>query len=161
MIGSNIHKAPSFLLDKMNNLCSLLIQEKKEFEQVATTLTNKNFRYTILALAQESNQYAHELSSQISTLGGIPEIEKNKDAESPDEIRDLNDENEILALCNKNEKKLIEAYRQILNESFLYEDLRKMIRYQLNEMLCAFMQVKQVCFLKFPKYGTKLKFEED
>ena len=161
MIGYNIHKAPPYLLDKINNLFSLLMQKKKECEQVATTLTNKNLRYTILTLAQESNQYAHELSSQISTLGGIPEMEKNREPEWPDEIKNLNDENKILTWCNKNEKKLIGAYREILNESFLYEELRKMIRYQLNEMLCAFMQVKQLCFFKFPKYAPKLKFEEN
>ena len=154
MIGTNIHKAPPILLDKMNNLCSLLMQEKKEFEQVATTLTNKNLRYTMLLLAQESNQYAHELSSQISTLGGVPEIEKNKEPGLKDEITILNDENEILSFCKMNEKKMISAYREILNESFLYEDLRKMIRYQLNEMLCAFMQVKQLYFLKFHKYQS-------
>ena len=161
MSASYLYKAPPFLLEKMNNLCSVLRQGKKEFEQVATTLTNKNLRYTMLTLAQESNQYAHELSSQISTLGGIPEIEKNKELELLDEIRNLHDENEILTLCNKNEKKLIGAYRDILNESFIFEELRKMIRYQLNEMLCAFMQVKQLFFHKFPKYGPQLKFEEN
>ena len=149
MLGYNIHKAPPFLLEKMNNLCSLLLQEKKEFEQVATTLTNKNLRYTMLLLAQESNQYAHELSSQIHSLGGVSEIEKIKEPELKDEIKNLNDENQILTFCKMNEKKLIGAYREILNESFLYEGLRKMIRYQLNEMLCAFMQVKQLYFLKF------------
>ena len=60
----------------MNNLCRVLRQEKKEFEQVATTLENKDLRSTILTLAQESNQYACELSSQIHTMGGTPEIEK-------------------------------------------------------------------------------------
>ncbi len=42
MIGINLYQAPPFLLEKMNKLCSLLWQEKKEFEQVATTLTNKD-----------------------------------------------------------------------------------------------------------------------
>ena len=149
MIGAEIHKAPPFLLEKMNNLRRLLLQEKKEFEQVATTVANKDLRNTMLTLAQESNQYACELSSQIQTLGGAAEIEKIKESELKDEIKNLNDVNEILTLCKINEKKMIGAYREILNESFLYEGLRKMIRYQLNEMLCAFMQVKQLYFLKF------------
>ena len=149
MIGSDIHKAPPFLLEKMNNLCCLLLQEKKEFEQVATTVANKDLRNTMLTLAQESNQYACELSSQIQTVGGVAEIEKIKEPELKDEIKNLNDVNEILTFCKMNEKKMIRAYREILNESFLYEGLRKMIRYQLNEMMCAFMQVKQLYFLKF------------
>ncbi len=149
MLGYNIHKAPPFLLEKMNNLCSLLLQEKKEFEQVATTVANKDLRNTMLTLAQESNQYACELSSQIQTLGGVWEIEKIKEPELKDEIRNFKDEKEILSFCRMNERKMVGAYQEILNESFLYEGLRKMIRYQLNEMLCAFMQVKQLNSLKF------------
>ena len=136
MIGFNLYKAPPYLLEKMNNLCSLLLQEKKEFEQVAATITNKDLRITMLTLAQESNQYACELSSQIHSLGGVPEIEKNNEPEQKDKIRNLNDENEILTFCKMNEKRIIGAYQEILNEAFLYDGLRKMIRYQFNEMLC-------------------------
>ncbi len=103
----------------------------------------------MLTLAQESRQYACELSSQIHTLGGVPEIETNNEPELRAEVKNLNDENEILTFCKVNEKKMIGAYQEILNESFLYDGLRKMIRYQLNEMLCAFMQVKQLNSLKF------------
>ncbi len=149
MIGFNLYKAPPYLLEKINTICSLLRQGKKEYEQVATTVTDKDLRRTMLSLAQESNQYACELSSQIHTLGGTPEIEKINEAELKDEIKNLNDEEAIMSFCQKNEKKMISAYREILNESFLYEGLRKMIRYQLNEMLCAFMQVKQIGSLKF------------
>ena len=149
MIGFNLFKAPPFLLDKMNHVCKLLWQGKKEYEQVASTIDNKDLRSTMLTLALESNQYACELSSQITTLGGVAEKEKNNEPELGDEIRNLNDENEILTFCTMNEKKMIGAYQEILNESFLYEGLREMIRYQLNEMLCAFMQVKQLNSLKF------------
>ena len=149
MIGINLYEAPPFLLEKMNTLCSLLRQEKKEFERVATTTTNKDLRITMLTLAQESNQYACELSSQIHTLGGTPDREKNNEPEPRDENRSLNDENEIQIFCKMNEKKMIGAYQEILNESFLYEGLRKMIQYQLNEMLCSFMHVKELNALKF------------
>jgi len=149
MIGFNSPTAPSFLLEKMNNLCSLLRQEKNEFEQAATTITNKDLRITMLTLAQESNQYACELYSQIHTLGGMPDAEKNNEFEILHEHINLNDEDEIMSFCKKNEKKMIGAYQEILNESTLYEGLRKMIRYQLNEMLCAFMHVKQLNALKF------------
>ncbi len=155
MIGFNIYKAPPFLLEKMNNLCSLLWQGKKEYEQVAITMANKDLRITMLTLAQESNQYACELSSQIHTLGGIPEIEKIKEPELKDEIRNFKDEKEILSFCRMNERKMVGAYQEILNESFLYEGLRKMIRYQLNEMLCAFMQVKQLNSLKYHTTTTE------
>lgn len=149
MIGFNSPTAPPFLLEKMNNLCSLLRQEKNQFEQAATTITNRDLRSTMLTLAQESNQYACELSSQIHTLGGMPDVEINNEFETQHEHVNLNDENEIMTFCKMNEKKMIGAYQEILNESSLYEGLRKMIRYQLNEMLCAFMHVKQLNALKF------------
>ena len=95
MIGFNLFKAPPFLLDKMNHVCRLLWEGKKEYEQVATTMTNKDLRITMLTLAQESNQYACELSSQVHSLGGVPEIEKINEPELKDDIRNLN-ENEIL-----------------------------------------------------------------
>lgn len=149
MIGINLYKAPPYLLEKINTICSLLWQGKKEYECVATHVTDKDLRRTMLSLAQESNQYACELSSQIHTLGGTPEIEKINEAVMEEELKNVNGETEIMTLCEKNEKKMMSAYREILNESFLYEGLRKMIRYQLNEMLCAFMQVKQSRYLKF------------
>jgi len=48
-----------------------------------------------------------------------------------------------------NEKKMVFAYRDILNESLLYEGLRKMIRYQLNGVLVTFMQLRLLNSLKF------------
>ena len=153
MIGINLYKAPPYLLEKINAICSLLRKGKKEYELAATTITDKDMCRSMLSLAQESNQYACELSSQIHALGGTPEIEKIDDTVIADEIKNLNGEQEIITLCEKNEKKMISAYREILNESFLYEGLRKIIRYQLNEMLCAYMQVKQIRYLKFHYKG--------
>ncbi len=148
MIGTNFYKAPPFLLDKMNTIYSLLWQGKTQYEEVATAISDKDLRSTMLTLAQESNQYASELYSQINTLGGAAKMEKVK-PELREEMKELNNENEIVALCKINEKNMIVAYQEILNEPFLFEGLRKMIRYQMNEMLCTFMQVKQLGSLKF------------
>lgn len=149
MIGLNLYKAPPFLLEKMNNICKLLWQGKKEYEQVAASIEDKDLRCTMLTLALESNQYAHELSSQIQTLGGISEIEYFEKSTLSEGITNMHNEDEIVSFCKTNEKNMVGAYQEILNDSFLYEGLRKMIRYQLNEMLCAFMQVKQLSALKF------------
>jgi uncharacterized protein (TIGR02284 family) len=151
MIGFNVYKAPAFLLEKMNNILSLLRRGKRQYEQVAITAADKDLRCTMLSLAQETNQYACELSSQIHTLGGAPEVEKIDDDRFVEEIKKLNSDNEKITFCQKNERKMIGAYQEILKGSLLYEGLRKMIRYQLNEMLCAFMRVKQLRYLKFHK----------
>jgi hypothetical protein len=48
-----------------------------------------------------------------------------------------------------NERKMVSAYRDILNESFLYDGLRKLIRYQLNGILCSFTQLRLLYSVKF------------
>lgn len=149
MIGFDLPKAPPFLLEKMNNLCNVLRQEKKDFEQVASIITNKDLRSIILTLALESNQYACELSSQIHTLGGLPALEEYTEPGSVNENKNLSDEEEVLTFCKMNESKMISAYEEILNEPSLYEGLTKMMRYQMNEMVCAFTHVKQLNALKF------------
>ncbi len=136
----NLFEASPLILEKIKSLCGLLWQGKKEYEQVAANIHDKELRHAILMLAQENNQYARELSSQIETLGGVPPKENIYEASA--EAKIFHDENEILAFCKLNETKMLEVYRDILNESFLYEGLRKMIRYQLNGILCAFTQLK-------------------
>ena len=154
MQASTFFKATPFITEKINKLCRLLMQEKEEFEAVATTIKDRDLRCTVLTLAQNNNQYATELSSQMQSMcgeeneGGIPIHAFYYD--HPDEtlLKKFSDENEIMAFCNLNEKKMISAYRDILNESVLYEDLRKMIRYQLNGILYAFMQLRLLSSLK-------------
>lgn len=104
MIGINLYKAPPYLLEKINIICTLLKQGKKEYEQVADNITNKDMRRTMLSLAQESNQYACELSSQIQTLGGMPSVENNE-VGTIEGIKNVNEEAAIISLCEKNEKK--------------------------------------------------------
>jgi len=156
MMGLDRYKASPFLLKKIMNLCRLLWKEKRKYEYVASTIPDKELRRTVLSLAQESNQYASELSSQIETLGGIPQTEIFE-PEMEVEIENIHDENDVLAFCKKNEKKMVKAYTKILNESYLnesylYDGLEKMMRYQLNGILCAFMQLKLLNSLKFHKF---------
>lgn len=147
-MGLNISKAPPFILEKINDLCRLLWKEKKVYEKVAATIPDKELCRTILTLAQESNQYACELSSQIQTLGGAAQQDEIWEPEMEIETQIFHDETEMLTFCKENEQRMVSAYREILNEPYLYEGLRKMIRYQLNGILCAFMQIKLLDSLK-------------
>lgn len=141
-MGFKIFKAPPFLLEKINELCDLLWQGKREYEQVSAIIPDKELRRTILTLAQESNQYACELSSQIQILGGALQKQKIYLSEPKLNINVFHDENDILSFCKMIEKKMVKAYHEILNESHLYEGLRSLIHYQLNGILYAFMQLK-------------------
>ena len=140
----NLYKASPSLLKKINTLYGLLLQGKRKYEQIATINSDRDLRRTIISLALESNQYACELSSQIQTLGGISLDEKTDDPELRVETNAFEDENGILNFCMANEMRMVKAYHEILNDSCLYEGLRSMFHYQLNGLLCTFVQVKQL-----------------
>ena len=151
----SLHQASPLLLKKLNNLYSLLLQGKTKYEQISTVISDRDLRRTILSLAQKSNQYARELSSQIQTLGGSSPDEKTDNPELSRETKSFIDENEILNFCMRNEERMVKGYHEILNDSHIYEGLRSMIHYQLNGILCAFVQVKQLNSLKL-YYNTVL-----
>jgi uncharacterized protein (TIGR02284 family) len=122
-----------------------LRERKIEYEAFARRINNKELKRTVLTLAQETNQYANELSSQIEIMGGNisddPEIANMQDNTNTLMIT-ITDEDAILKSCEVSEKKLMMAYRTILNEPFLHDNLRKLIRCQLNGITYAFMQLK-------------------
>ena len=144
MMKSSIYKAPPSILEKLTGLFNLLRQEKRKYEQIAENISDKEFRATVIGLAQESNQYACELSSQIHCLNGDMPVDKypGELGEQALENRSGCSENELLCYCKDSEKHMISAYREILNEPFLLEGVRKVIRYQLNGILYAFLQLK-------------------
>ena len=150
MIGFNIYKAPPLVLEKINGLCDLLWQGKRKYEEISASIPNKELSRTILTLAQETNQYACELWSQILTLGGSSQNQKMDATDTGIVLFD--NEYEMMSFCELNEKEILGAYRDILNESFMNEGLRKMIRYQLNGILCSFSQLKLLNSLKFDNF---------
>ena len=144
MTKSSIYKPPPFIVEKLTRLLTLLKQEKRKYEQIAEGISDKEFRRTVICLAQESNQYACELSSQIHTLNGQMPIDKFPEEEDVlvMEAEPPGNEKEALFFCRESEKNMITAYREILNEPFLMEGVRKVIRYQLNGIMYAFLQLK-------------------
>jgi len=155
MTESILFKTPPAIVEKINRLCRLLFQEQSAFEQAAAHITDSALRCTVLTLAQNTHQYACELSSQVQTMrgieapGGIPISPYAAQQNTLVDDTSFSNENEVLAFCKMNEKKMVFAYRDILNESLLYEGLRKMIRYQLNGVLVTFMQLRLLNSLKF------------
>jgi len=150
MNDSILFKAPSAVSKKMNRLYQLLIHEKSLFEQVAGHVTDNSLRCTILSLAQQSNQYAAELSCCMQSTGEAGKlIEKSYPG-----THKFPDENKVLAWCSSNERKIVIAYRKILEDSALYEGIKKMMRYQLNGILSASVQLKLLSSLKKRHHST-------
>lgn len=150
MIFSTVNKIPVFVLEKLDVLFLLLKERKKEYEIFAGKVSDKQLKRTVLSLAQETNQYAVELWSQMETMGG--KIRQSWQEMSSEQSTGLMpiiesgatpaDEDDILKSCELSENKMIVAYRTVLNEPFLHENLRKLIRYQLNGLMYALMQLR-------------------
>jgi hypothetical protein len=140
MIFATPNNIPAYMLDKLSLLLELLKERKQEFESFAGKIKNKSLRRTVLSLAQECNQYAHELLGQLETMTG--KVEAYEETKSFQDNVLLSKEGDILHYCQINEKKMIVAYRIILNEPVLNQNLRNLLRNQLNGLTCAFTQIK-------------------
>jgi hypothetical protein len=147
MTAFNLFTASPLVTDKLNNLYNLLKSKKNEYEQLAASISGKQLKRTVLALAQEHNQYSNELAAQIQSLGGMVHDNYNDEVTNAPEI--FSDDFGVISFCKINEQKLVSAYREILNEVFLYEGLGKILRYQLNGILSSFTQLKLLHSLKY------------
>ena len=140
MIFAKPNQVPAFVLERLQLLLALLTERKREFELFARQLKSRSLRRTVLELAQECNQYAHELLGQLETITG--QVDCLDETEHVEDHTLLSAEDDILHSCQLSEKKIIVAYRCLLNESILDENLRNLLRNQFQGFTCAFMQIK-------------------
>ncbi|HLK28734.1 MAG TPA: DUF2383 domain-containing protein [Puia sp.] len=126
-------------VNKLNQLLHAVQEAKKKFETFASGIKNTQLHQAIISLAVENNQYATELSSLIRSLGGETE---SKEPGTPKKSRIKIMEENVLDACEKSEKLLVKMYKEVLDESYIYDSLKKMIGYQLNGVTCAFQKLK-------------------
>src|SRR5947207_5325271 len=94
-------KPPPAIVEKISRLCRLLFQEQSAFEQAATHITDSALRCTVLTLAQNTHQYACELSSQVQIMrgveapGGIPISQRVAQQTSLIDYTSFDNENEV------------------------------------------------------------------
>jgi hypothetical protein len=133
----------------ITNLCELynaLLDGKRKCEEVAFRITNEQLKKTIINLEQLNVQYAHELNSQIQSLGG--EVEKtnpmhNNQADNAESKgMKINVGKETMNICSKVEYPIIKLYRKILQQPLLNASLKKIIQYQMNGIMCNTLQLK-------------------
>jgi hypothetical protein len=157
MIASLVHKTPAVILDKLTRLLNALQTVKENYEQTALRIRNKQLRLSLLALAQESKQYANELMAHIETLGGKLgeqlKDEFNRMGSGDGSLVSIDGKMDLREM-NLGEQLLMKTYREILNEPFLYDNLRRIIRYQQNGLMHCFSQLKML-------YATLIKTRVD
>jgi len=153
MIASVAHKTPGVILEKLTRLLTALQEVKNHYEQVAQRIQNHQLRLSILGLAQESKQYANELIAHIETLGGVMQEKIKEDFNKvvkPEPAEELPGYAEYMVGLKLGEQQVMKTYREVLNEPYLYDTIRQMIRYQQNGLLHCFSQVRML-------YATMLK----
>jgi hypothetical protein len=153
MIASVAHKTPGIILEKLTRLLGALQEVKNHYEQVAKRIQNKQLKLSILGLAQESKQYANELIAHIETLGGGMQDRMKSDfnkMEDSDTTLEIPGNTEDLIGLKLEEQQVMKTYREVLNEPFLYDTIRQMVRYQQNGLLHCFSQIRML-------YATLLK----
>ena len=153
MIASVAHKTPGIILEKLTRLLGALQEVKNHYEQVAKRIQNKQLKLSILGLAQESKQYANELIAHIETLGGVMHDRMKSDfnkMDDPGASLEIPGSTEDLVGLKLEEQQVMKTYREVLNEPFLYDTVRQMVRYQQNGLLHCFSQIRML-------YATLLK----
>lgn len=146
MIKPTSFRLPEYLIGRISQLMHTLKVEKQKYEIASITIEDKQLRESISWLAQESNQYICELSSQLKSVGAVPAIDADEDAGTESyslvTFSGAPIPENVIQRCKESEKMMISAYRSVLNEPYLLEGFRTLIRKQLNGIMYAFLQLK-------------------
>lgn len=145
-----VYKAPAAVLVSLKKLFLVLQAEKSNFEHAALIADNRQLKETLIQFLQESNQYVNELKCQIESLGGDVQI-INEETFNKEETLGIKNAKDIYEYCGKCENRILIAYREILNQAVIVKELRGMVRYQLNGLLCAFLQFRLLRDYSFRK----------
>lgn len=160
MIKASSYKTPVSIIESLSYLINVLRTEKRKYENAATAVNDSQFSQSIGVLAQENNQYECELASQLTMLGATVDSAGENEQVTTNFNPEYSAENgvdlpqQLLLFCRESEKQLIHAYRRTLNEPFLPEGLRTLIRKQLNGILYAFLQLKLFSSTGFFHHGA-------
>jgi len=135
----------AIVITSLSELCDALIESKRKCEQIARKIGNEQLRKTIINLEQLNIQYAHELNSQIQSLGGEfkdSDILSHAQTQADLDETKINVKKETLNICSKIEYPIIKLYRRILRQPLLNASLKKIIQYQMNGIMCTTLQLK-------------------
>ncbi len=143
------------LQNKLQSLVSFLSQITRGFDSIAEEIDNKNLKTAMIAVAVESKQYAKEISDQLEHFN-ITIPRENADQQLWKQIEESVNTHasstqggEIAELCNNCEMYFGKLYSDVLQEHFLYKNLKDIITYQLYATECAFMKIRLLNALRF------------
>ena len=143
----------------MSKFCGLLVflkRSKKEFEMVADEIGNTSLRTALNGLSDESSYYAGELKDYLSSLGAAAAF-NDVLAEEPEVYgypasEGTAEGGELMTICTHNERTLVRAYTELLEESLPFQSLKEIMLYQLNALRYTFMKIKMLNTARFAVY---------
>ncbi|MGN6491483.1 MAG: hypothetical protein ACTHLE_05755 [Agriterribacter sp.] len=140
-------QCPPEILEKLERLALTLQEEHTHLKSIASEISHRQLRNSIHLAAQECNQFAAEVSAQISMLDQTRTINSTESTTVDIIALPVNISSEAaikkaVRRCRTTELRLAAAYREMLNEPYLLPDLRVLLRRQYNGVLCAFLQLK-------------------
>jgi hypothetical protein len=147
MAAIDIPKTPVRVLEKLQQLLGALQSVRAYSERMAVSIPAKEFKFSVLELAQEARQYSNELIAHIEVLGGELADSYKEACNNIHRLADYksftNGKDELTDVT-LGEKFILKMYREVLNEPFLLENSRKMIRYQQNGIMCLLSKLKMM-----------------
>jgi len=143
-------------ISKFSGLLFFLNRSNKEFEMVADEMGNHSLRTALNGLSDESYYYAGELKNYLDSLGIITET---KEPGAEEGVYDYDEPpltavagDELLHICAHNERTLVQAYTELLNECLPFQSLKDVMVYQLNALKNTFLKIKTLNSARFAVY---------
>ena len=135
------------VLKRLGELRSGLLDGIKHCGGVAFSVANKTLQKTILALAEQSNQYLNEINQQIEAMGGKTKgaaIQKNLALNFVAERKngEIYLQKKALQISRKIESSVVRLYGKILQEPIEKESIKKMIQDQMYGIMRRTLQLK-------------------
>lgn len=145
------------------NVVTMLRTEERQLHRLVQRLKDKPAQKLLTAVAATCSDCAVQLITQWDKIyttecGESALYEKTPTKKNNDDFYDrlhLNGGDiEILSRCWRKEKEIRSCYQILLNDPMLAQDRRKLLRQQLNKLLCAFVQLKMACYpiVEYPAY---------
>ena len=142
--GERENKAGTY---KLCNMLSFLKQTTSEFETIANSVDDKDFKMALQGISVQANQYANELASQLKCmdvyyLSPFTHFKRDEVFILAHEVNADKSKKNIRSICDQSELFFKTAYEDILNIDFTYPFLKDIIRSQFNGIHSAFMQMR-------------------
>lgn len=149
-------------INKIYGLLCSLTHTKEEFEMVADEVEDCNLRTALHGMSLESSIYASELFMQLKTHGiqfpKLPQdLPEGANLMLEEDLSDVPG-NELFFICDRNEHFIINGYKNILSESFLFPGLRDIMMYQLHALKSGFMKIKFLNKARFNSLEEQITF---